>query len=263
MLSYGNNCYEDCDTGWNSGWATTATTCDVVQKIKYQWTSNSCTSATSGQYFPRTIEYSTVSSATLGSIWTTKVRGTASTYYNEWECAPTFVTADTPNWKFNYKTKEETIKERLSKIIQSRHSPGIVVKDSKRTPLRVPMDVREQRARETLRRVIGDQKFVNFIKHGFISVRANSGLVYQIFPGHGITKVFDQGNLVERLCVVLKGDFPPTDSLIMRYLLIVNNENQFRSLAIQHSINQSNASHLIGTDDRSLTEIFKELKQAS
>lgn len=159
--------------------------------------------------------------------------------------------------------EERQLKDRFSKIIQGRCAPNIAVRqNTKRQALPMPADIREQRARETLRRVIGDQKYINFIKHGFISVKGRSGLVYQIFTGHGITHVFNQGNLIERLCVVLQGSFPPTDSLIMRYLLILNNEQQFRSLAIKHSISGYERSRQDNgpATDKSLAEIFKELK---
>jgi len=159
--------------------------------------------------------------------------------------------------------EEKRLKERFSQIIQGRCAPNIAIRqNTKRQPLPLPADIREQRARETLRRVIGDQKYVNFIKHGFISVKGRSGLVYQIFTGQGITHVFDQGNLVERLCVVLQGSFPPTDSLIMRYLLILNNEQQFRSLAIKHSISGYERSRQVNgpAEIKPLAELFKELK---
>lgn len=163
---------------------------------------------------------------------------------------------------------EKMLKRRIHEVIQSRCSPNIIVRNNtKRQPLAMPTDIREQRARETLRRVIGDAKFTNFVRHGFISVKARSGLVYQIFTGHGITHVFNQGNLVERLCVVLQGNFPPTDSLIMRYLLILNNEQQFRSFAVKHSVEgyQTGRSHQQNgqADIRPLAEIFKELKRVA
>lgn len=161
--------------------------------------------------------------------------------------------------------RERQLKSKISQIIQSRCAPNAIVRNSKRQPLPMPADIREERARETLRRVVGDQKFVNYVKHGFITVKARSGLVYQIFSGHGITCVFDQGKLVERLCVVLQGNFPPTDSLIMRYILILNNEQQFRSFAIKHSVEGYNTgrSRLITgqAEVKPLAEIFKELKQ--
>lgn len=157
---------------------------------------------------------------------------------------------------------EKRLRDRFQRIIKERCTPNIIVRNSKRQPLPMPADIREQRARDTLRRVIGDNKFGNFIKHGFISIKARSGLVYQIFPGHGFTNVYNQGQMVECLCVILRGDFPPTDSLIMRYLLILNNEQQFRSYANKQSVHQPIRSHLTGeVDTKSLTEIFRDLKK--
>lgn len=157
--------------------------------------------------------------------------------------------------------KERQLKLRFKQIIDGRCLPNIIIRQNdRRKALPMPADIREQRARETLKRVIGEKKFVGFLKSGFLSVKAKSGLVYQIFPGHGITCVFNQGQLVDRLCVVLQGGFPPTDSLIMRYLMILNNENQFRSYAIKHSTTVQVQQY--GTvDTRSLAEIFKELKE--
>jgi hypothetical protein len=148
--------------------------------------------------------------------------------------------------------------DRLREIIQARQAPMVLVS---RKPILTPQDDREIRARETLFRVIGAEKFQKFLKDGFISVRAKSGLVYQIFPGHGVTAVYSNGEQIERLCVVLKGDFPPTDSLIMRYLIILNDESRFRSYAIKHQIITKQPQ--IVADERSLTEIFRELKKVA
>ena len=147
----------------------------------------------------------------------------------------------------------------MREIIQARHAPLIL---TSRKPILTPQDEREIRARETLLRVIGEDKFQKFLKDGFVSVRAKSGLVYQIFPGHGITAVYKDGDQIERLCVVLKGDFPPTDSLIMRYLIILNDEARFRSYAIKHQI-ITKKPQIVTDDERSLTEIFRELKKVA
>ena len=153
----------------------------------------------------------------------------------------------------------KTAGQLLREIIEKRQTPAIHVR---RPSLPAKVDIREQRARETLRRVIGDDKYQSFLRNGFISVRGRSGLTYQIFPGHGITSVFERGKMVERLCVVLAKDFPPTDSLIMRYLLILNNENQFRGLAIKHEVTNSKLT-VQTQDQRSLVEIFKSLKKVA
>lgn len=159
--------------------------------------------------------------------------------------------------KQKYTPIQKTPKERLKEILQSRHAPVIL---SSRKPLLTPKDMREVRARETLFRLIGEDKFQKFLKDGFITVRAKSGLSYQIFPAHGITGVYQDGVQVERLCVVLRGDFPPTDSLIMRYLIILNDENRFRGYAIKHNVIVKQQPRVISSDDQSLSEIFRNLK---
>ena len=155
---------------------------------------------------------------------------------------------------------EIPLSERMRKIIAARMAPAYI-KDLR--SLNVPVDIREIRARQTLHRVIGDDKFRNFLKKGFITVRAKSGKFYQIFPGHGITRVYFNGQMVERLCVVLTGDFPPTDSVIMRYLLILNNEEQFRSLVVKHDVLTPNRYTVMlrTPDGRPLVEIFNQLKK--
>jgi len=155
-----------------------------------------------------------------------------------------------------------TIHDRLRKIMQQRAAPAFI-KDLKSLD-RAP-DIREIRARETLRRVIGEENYRYFLRKGFITVmNPKSGNTFQIFPGHGITNVYFRGKMTERLCVVMRGDFPPTDSLIMRYLMILNNEEQFRSLANKHEVfqTQRNRYHamLREPDRRSLPEIFAALQ---
>lgn len=149
------------------------------------------------------------------------------------------------------------VAEKIKKIIQERCAPAFI---RDRKGLDKAIDIREIRARETLCRVIGEYKYQDFIKKGFISVRGKSGLTYQIFPAHGITNVYNRGNMVERLCVVLQGDFPPTDSLIMRYLMILNNEDQFRGFAVKHSVYKPYKAMPKQPDSRSLTEIFSAFK---
>jgi hypothetical protein len=195
---------------------------------------------------------------------TTYVEG-PTTYYAQGTAGTTYI-AQGNNVQFRFITTTEgyavpvpkTAGDRLREILDTRMAPNII---SSCRPLGFTKDEREMRARETLRRVLGEQKFKDFIRRGSISVRAKSGKVYQIFPGHDFTKVYDSGKLVDRLCVVLQGNFPPTDSLIMRYLMILNNEKQFRSYAIKHGV--STPTLPITPDQRSLVEIFKELKQAA
>jgi hypothetical protein len=158
---------------------------------------------------------------------------------------------------FDYNPPQITPECKMKLIIKSRQGPLII--SNERKPLPTAKDTREICARQTLRRVIGDKEFKEYMKNGFVSVKAKSGLVYQIYPKSEITRVYKDGTMVERLCVVMKGDFPPTDSLIMRYLLILNDEDNFRKHAINHAIIKPHRS-IPTVDSRSLVEIFRELK---
>lgn len=141
---------------------------------------------------------------------------------------------------FNWRIPLIDPQNRLRDIIKKRQSPAIIRSRQSENHI---SDPREMRARETLRRVLGSNKYQRFLRDGFISVRAKSGLIYQIFPSYKMTNVFDRGKCIETLCVVLNGDFPPTDSLIMRYLLILNDEREFRKLAIKHSVPRRQQHH--------------------
>ena len=97
-------------------------------------------------------------------------------------------------------------KIRLQQIIDSRQSPRIIIPNH-RTPPPMTTEVRELRARETLRRVVGNDRYKNYMRVGFVSVRGKDGKYYQLYPAHGITHVFEAGQLVAKLCLYFPGDF--------------------------------------------------------
>lgn len=179
--------------------------------------------------------------------------GTASTV-NAWKWIGEY-----SEWKMSLREKIARLdpKDRLRQIIQSRCAPAII---GVRKPLVLSINEREMRARAMLCRLIGDDRFRRYVAHGHVSLRAKSGRVYQIFPGHGITKVYLLGVPVEKLCVVLIGDFPATDSVVMRYLLILNDEDDFRRRANVSPLNRvANASPII--QPRPLADIFADLRK--
>lgn len=150
--------------------------------------------------------------------------------------------------------------DRIRQMIRDRMGPAI---RRSRTSLSIAMDVREERARQTLRRIIGEQAFRKFVRDGFITVVPKSGLTYLIYPGHGITKVYDKGIMVDRLCVVLKGNFPPTDSILMRYLLILNDEGEFSKYAVKHAVLKSSRKLVLpAAEIPALTEAWSKMKVA-
>jgi len=152
---------------------------------------------------------------------------------------------------------------RLREMIQQRQGPAIIV-PNRRKIVQPTTQMNELRARATLRRVIGDDQYRRFIKNGFITVRALSGKIYQIFPGHGMTTVWQYGKAIEKLCVVLPGDFPPTDSMIMRYLMILNDEDDFRARAnVFNAPNNSVTPARTNPDHTTpLPELYRKLRAA-
>ncbi len=202
-----------------------------------------------------TATWDTVSSGQAGML--------ASSSWNITRDFPYYITGTTVqvyNWDASTPFAEWPIKkpeDRLREIIRSRIAPKVLGKDR---ALKTECNIREERARDTLRRVIGEVKYRDYQKKGFITVRGKSGLAYQISPSHTTTKVWNKGMMVEDLCVVLSGDFPPTDSLIMRYLMILNNEEHFRSLAVKRSVSKQRIRLAQQAPERSLTEIFAGFK---
>ena len=158
-----------------------------------------------------------------------------------------------------YCDKPLTPAERMRQVMKGRLGPTIIIA---RKPVLSASEMREVRARTTLRRILGEDKFRAFLRNGFISVRAKSGLIYQIFPGHGQTVVIDKGRKVEKLCVVLQGGFSPTDEIIMRYLLILNDETNFRAYANVFRVGET-VAQARQQDHRPLVEIYKELTAAA
>ena len=163
-------------------------------------------------------------------------------------------------------SKPKTPADRLREMIRDRMAPAVGgrARDPNVNPVRPGLrptdDFRELRARETLAKIIGEDKFRRFVRDGFVTCRAKSGKTYQIFPGGGFTRVYQDGQELPRLCVVLRGKFPPTDSVIVRYLLLLNDEARFLSLAVNQGIAPRHAPAEV--DGRSLSEIYQDLKQS-
>lgn len=195
-------------------------------------------------------------------------------FYN-WGAASGATTTAADNYTIQWELKDArfpsapvTPQQRFREIIADRHAPAIRVRgnphdiwEPSRHPLGLSRDAREIRARDTLRRVIGEDKFRSFLKTGFVSARnTKSGYFYQIYPGHGLTFVYKNGKMVERLCVYLRGDFPPTDGVVVRYLMALNNEKRLWELANKHGPLKQQVA--VGVDlnlTRPLTEVYDEI----
>lgn len=98
-------------------------------------------------------------------------------------------------------------------------------------------------AMETLREMITEEEFKRFINRGFITVTGQSGKVYQIFRNNWHTKVWVGGQLVEEVCVRIRGDVnaPATDNLIAFKAMIETDEEEFRKIGNVYKFKQRSA----------------------
>ena len=173
--------------------------------------------------------------------------------------------------KYQVLREHKTPQDRIREIISSRSAPAFlrhgqqsdIWNPRKFLPERIVPE-KELRARETLRLVVGEEMYRSYLKRGFVTVQnPKSKNVYQIYPGHGLTFVYNNGVMIQRLCVYLKGDFPPTDAMIVRYLMAINNEDQLWKLANKHGPikSKANVAKFVGLPiEGNLVEIMRELK---
>ena len=111
------------------------------------------------------------------------------------------------------------LKSNLCIIVKSRASP-IQLKDQA-----------EKVAIETLREVISEMEFRKYMRYGFVLVKGKSGSTYQIFRNSSHTKVWQNGVLVEEICVrIPDAKIPPTDKIIAFRQIIQTSEDEFKKL---------------------------------
>jgi len=99
-------------------------------------------------------------------------------------------------------------------------------------------NVAEERSRESLKAIIGLDRYKKYLKDGFVMIHSPLGKFYQVFPGHKMTEFKEDGKVTkERLCIVFKDkDLPPTDVLIMRMMMILGDEEGLRKIANIHAV---------------------------
>jgi hypothetical protein len=171
------------------------------------------------------------------------------------------ITWEVPSWEVSNNWTAPNPLDRLANIIRNRHAPAI---HTNRKSLNIMKDVREMRARETLKVILGEEKYRRFVKAGFVSVtNPISQMTYQIFHStHHLTHVYKNGQMIDRLCIYMKGNFPPTDFVITMYLMALNNDQEIWKIANKHGPARANIVSSKNCDLRSLPEILKELKAA-
>lgn len=92
----------------------------------------------------------------------------------------------------------------------------------------------EDNARGLLREMVGAEQFRNYVARGFVTVKGSSGIVYKLSQ-NGITSYArtkdGRYKKFENICVVFQKAMPPTDAVVMRLLLLRNDEFATRARA--------------------------------
>lgn len=118
--------------------------------------------------------------------------------------------------------------------------PEILVKN--RDIWGVALTDEEARARSLLFDLVGEAEFRRYLRRGFIMVAGRSGTFYKISGGHSLVTSYvrnDQGGYepYERFCVQFaQYNLPFTDGVIMRKLLVENDEFALRKASNVHRV---------------------------
>lgn len=86
----------------------------------------------------------------------------------------------------------------------------------------------ELKARETLREMLSESEYRRYITNGFIMVKGQSGLWYQIFGNGARLKTYKDGKAFELLCIHTDSACPPSDHVINMKVLVEIDEESVR-----------------------------------
>jgi hypothetical protein len=91
----------------------------------------------------------------------------------------------------------------------------------------------QARAEELLRGVIGPEAFAEFCRRGYLEVQSPTlgNRVYRVPHVRGQVEVFEDGQLVMKLCVVPTRPLPDGDVVLMHKLMIEGNEDHYLKVA--------------------------------
>jgi hypothetical protein len=91
----------------------------------------------------------------------------------------------------------------------------------------------QARAEELLRGVVGAEVFNDLTRKGYLEVPSPgiAGRVYRIPSTRGQVEVFEDGQLVMKLCVVPTKPLPDGDVVLMHKLMIEANEDYYLKVA--------------------------------
>lgn len=167
---------------------------------------------TGGNIFTNShIIYDSTSTVTTGSY------GIYDNVFNDLSAIHGISTYDLPEYKYLEKKKKLKDNQSINIIIPR----GSLINNIKEN---------EQIAIETLREEIMESEFRKYMAFGFINVRALSGKIYQIFRNNHHVKVWENGKVIEEVCIYIPDkSIPPTDRVISIKTMIECDENEFKT----------------------------------
>jgi hypothetical protein len=105
-----------------------------------------------------------------------------------------------------------------------------ILNKSRAYPVPSNIDPAEKVALETLREMITEEQFRQYLRYGFIVVSGKSGRKYQVYRNRAHTNVYVDGKKTEEICVRIKDRaIPLTDNIIAFKAMIEIDEDMFRS----------------------------------
>lgn len=141
-------------------------------------------------------------------------------------------------------SKKAELRERLRKQM----TPEIITKNGQLWGIELTAE--EMRARSLLYDLVGDRAFRRYLKRGFIMVEGKNGTLYKISGGHHrivsyVRNTEGKYEPFESYCVVFKDwQLPFTDGVIMRKLLVENDEFALRKLANVNRISKPSSGNV-------------------
>jgi len=127
---------------------------------------------------------------------------------------------------FHFTPNKVDVKEEVKRAIRN----NLLIKiGTRHNTLQRDVSPQELKARQTLRDIITEKEWRRYVTNGFIMVKGQSGKWYQIFKDQNHTKVYNQGRLIEEICIHTDQKCPPTDHILNLKLLIELDENSLRA----------------------------------
>jgi hypothetical protein len=192
----------------------------VIQDDNYYTNISTATGTITSNHTWRPVVYTTTNGTVYESSASTSINTNTTTTNST--ANPSLYWDDTYS-SYHISYYEEPSKEQLIRA-KIRENLNFLVKTT-RSSLENNVTPQEMKARNTLRDMITEKEWRRYVTNRFIMVKGASGRWYQIFENQEWLRVYEQGKLIDRICIHTAKDCPPTDHVINLKVLIETDEN--------------------------------------